>query len=420
MYPCGIDRLRPGQVLAQAICDPRGEVLLHAGAELTADYIARLERRGVTAVHVRDGMADDMPPVALISGPLRASVTNNLMRVFDGVSAMSKHLFDDRAAGPRRVDEVLAALGDRPLPLPADGATGVLRLYEDVERLIAEILESPSVASLESLKTHSSYTFQHSVDMAVIAIVLGRELDLSHGQLRELALGGLLHDIGMMYVDAAVLTRPGPLTRQEDEEVRKHPFLGFELVRRMPVFSILPAHIAYQHHERQDGSGYPRGLEGSNRIRRTAEERVEARLMLLTAEIAAVADTYSAATSARPHRAAMTPDRAVAALQSMAGRGLNREVVRALTRRLPPYPVGHWVEVTAGAHTGWRGVVTGLRRRAVHRPLLRLLVDPRGEVSSAGFELDLANDDSAAIACIEHDGMPPAEHVTGLATHPVS
>lgn len=414
MYPCEVNRLRPGQVVAQAICDARGGVLLQAGTTLTAEYIAGLGRRGVSAVQVRDGVADEMPPVALISGALRTSVTNNVAQLFEGVSAMSRELFDGRPPGPRRADDIVAALGDRPLPLPDDGARAVTRLYEDVERLMAEILESASVASLESLKTHSTYVFEHSVDVAVIAIVLGRELDLPHAQLRELALGGLLHDLGMMYVDTEVLERPDALTQAEAEDVRKHPLLGFELLRRMPVFSILPAHIAYQHHERQDGRGYPRGLEGNNRIRRSVEERVDARLMLLAAEIAAVADAYSEATSARPQRPALPPDRALAAMRAQSGGGLNRAVVRALTRQLPPYPVGHWIEVTAGPHQGWRGVVSGLRRRAIDRPLLQLLVDPEGAPSPSGVELDLAEDEEAKVACIDGDGMPPTLEGRGV------
>ena len=95
--------------------------------------------------------------------------------------------------------------------------------------------------------------------------------------------------------------------------------MGFELIRRMPVFSILPAHVAYQHHERQDGEGYPRGLIGNNVLGRSLSERMNPRRMLLIAEISAVADVYSALTSDRPYRPAMPLDKVDQIISEMSG-----------------------------------------------------------------------------------------------------
>jgi putative nucleotidyltransferase with HDIG domain len=113
---------------------------------------------------------------------------------------------------------------------------------------MSEILESDTVTSLETLKSHSDYTFQHSVEVAIVSILLGRSLGLPIPQIRELALGSLLHDIGKVSIDQDILNKPGKLSRQEFEEIKSHPELGFELVRRLPITSILPAHVAYQHH----------------------------------------------------------------------------------------------------------------------------------------------------------------------------
>lgn len=88
-------------------------------------------------------------------------------------------------------------------------------------------------------------------------------------------------------------------------QIERHPEMGFELLRRLLVSSILPAHVAYQHHERQDGAGYPKGLIGDNRARRSSTGRLDLRRMTLIGEIAAVADVHSALTSARAYRPAM-------------------------------------------------------------------------------------------------------------------
>lgn len=404
MRACRTEQLEPGMVVARPLLDGRGGVLLQAGTTLTTDYIERLRRRGIPSVEVRDGLADDIPPVALVSGGVRAAATRNLARVFEAVSSMSRELFGGDPP-PEGVQAALDRMGDRQLPLPPRGAEGIARLYDDVEALITELLESATVAGLESLKTHHSDTFTHSVDVAVISIVLGRRAGLDRQQLRELGLGALLHDIGKMYVDDDVLSKPGLLTAEELDQVRRHPEMGYELVRRMPVFSVVPAHVAYQHHERQDGTGYPRGLEGDNRIERRLDERIDPRRLMLIAEIAAVADVYSAVSSDRPHRLAHPPDEALAIVEGAAGTHLNRDLVRLLASELPRYPIGHWVEVTTGRASGARGVVTGVDRAALDRPTVRLLVGADGAPLDSPSEVDLREDPDASVACLRDDAL---------------
>jgi len=153
----------------------------------------------------------------------------------------------------------------------------VERLYSDVEALISAILGSDTLAGLETLRSHNEYTFQHSVDVAVIGALLGTRMGLPAPRLRDLALGCRLHDLGKLSIDAAILDKPGKLTAEEFAAVKEHPRMGLELIRRMPVHSLLPAHVAYQHHEHQRGGGYPQALVGDNRIgRRLAEERIGA------------------------------------------------------------------------------------------------------------------------------------------------
>jgi HD-GYP domain-containing protein (c-di-GMP phosphodiesterase class II) len=185
--------------------------------------------------------------------------------------------------------------------------------------------------------------------------------------------------------------------------------MGFELIRRMPVFSILPAHVAYQHHERQDGTGYPRGLAGSNLIARTLAERMNPKRMLLIAEIAAVGDVYSALTSDRPYRPAMPLDKVSQIVREMAGPHLNKDVVTLLLRTIPTFPIGHWVEVQTGKYRGWRGVVTSLSHDALHQPSIRLVLDDRGDRVPTPVELDLRLHDDVKIA-----GLAPGEAPTEL------
>jgi HD-GYP domain-containing protein (c-di-GMP phosphodiesterase class II) len=405
MYVRTLEQLAPGEILAKTVLDASGRPLLIAGTALTSRYIDALRSRGILSVHVRDGLADDVPPEDAISEQVRALLTGHVAQAFARVARVA----DERGTGQGGVEQAVAALGEQPLDLGADGEQTVAALYDDIELLIAEILESNSVAGLESLKSHSEYTFQHSVDVAVLGVLLGKRLGMPRDRLRELALGCLLHDIGKTYIDRAILDKPGKLTRQEFAAIKEHPRMGYELIRRMPCHSLLPAHVAYQHHEKQTGAGYPRGLIGDNTVAaRTHHERVGAGRMLLIAEIGAVADVYSALVSDRPYRAAVAPDHVATMMDGMAGSHLNRELVHHLRQLIPSFPVGRWVEVTVGRHRGWRGVVTRVHAGDVDRPTLRLLLDDRGEAVASPVELDTRRAPDVALRCLTGAEADPA------------
>lgn len=404
MYQQDVDRLTPGMVVATDVLDGAGRPLLRRGTSLTPSYIGALRSRGVFAIHVEDGMADDVPRRDIVSVPLRAAAQKHLSTVFSGVAMAAGADGDDR---PTDVGDAVRRLGTQPLMLDAPTSESVSALFEAVDQLLNEVLDAHTEAGLETLRNHSDYSYQHSIDVAAVGVLLGHRAGLSRLELRELGLGCLLHDIGMVYIDTAILDKPARLTAAEREDVERHAFLGFELVRRMPLASIYPAHVAYQHHERQDGSGYPRGLKGSNQIIRTTAEQFDRSRMLLLAEIAAVADVYSALTSERPYRPAMGHDVAHDILDAMAGSHLNREIVGLFRRTFPRYPVGHWVVVTEGPHVGFRGVVVGVPAGRPDRPAVRLHVDERGEPLR----------DPIALSAVDHADLHLALCQTPLPEH---
>jgi hypothetical protein len=138
--------------------------------------------------------------------------------------------------------------------------------------------------------------------------------------------------------------------------------------------------VALQHHEKQDGTGYPNRLFGTNRVFRTRQERFDPRRISLFAELAAVADVCSALTSDRPYRAALPTPEVLALLRGMAVKHLNLEAVEAFVSAVQPFPVGCHVQVVGGVYDRYVGVVvrSATRRRETDRPTVRLLFDPRG------------------------------------------
>lgn len=218
--------------------------------------------------------------------------------------------------------------------------------------------------------------------------MLGKRLYLPLQELHQLALGCLCHDIGKTAIPTEILSKPGRLTEDEFSVVMQHPQVGYEAVQQfMGSSDIIARHVVWQHHERQDGSGYPRGLRGNNRFGRAMEPRYGKSLILPSAEIAAVADVYSALASDRPYRRALKPAQIISTLRDMSGSHLNRELVRRFLSMLPTYPVGSEVEVISGRLQGHKGMVTDVNPMEVNRPRIRIMFDPEGRKLTP-FEID--------------------------------
>ncbi len=160
----------------------------------------------------------------------------------------------------------------------------------------------------------------HTRRVAMLAVQVGESLGLPRRRLRVLALGGLLHDMGKLAVPSAVLAKPGPLDDAELAEIRKHPEAGERLLRELGGFPPAVRRLVLDHHERLDGSGYPRGLSGD-------ELDVGTRVL-------AVCDVYDALVSDRVYRSAWTPERALALLRDP--EQFDQSCVAALERLLPP------------------------------------------------------------------------------------
>lgn len=200
---------------------------------------------------------------------------------------------------------------------PSRALHGDLRAAELVLR--EETFLGVQVRSLmRRLAGTDAYTAGHTRRVALLATRIGEDLHLPHARLRELALAGLLHDVGKLQVPDAVLKKPGPLTDDEFALIRRHPVAGEALLAALGGFSDGVRRVVRGHHERLDGSGYPDG-------RRDLD---------LATRILAVCDVYDALVTARVYRGAWSHEDAVALLRREAGTGFDPGVVEALCRVL--------------------------------------------------------------------------------------
>jgi putative nucleotidyltransferase with HDIG domain len=182
-----------------------------------------------------------------------------------------------------------------------------------------EVLKSQDVIRTlaEALEARDHYTQGHSSRVAEVAVLLARELGLSREEQEVVLHGCLLHDIGKIHVPDAVLRKPGALTAEEFDMMKKHPVIG-ETICRPLVFARPFLDIIRHHHERWDGRGYPDGLSGEE--------------ISLHARITAIADAWDAMTSDRPYRSALPLDVAFSRIEEGAGTQWDPELVRQFLR----------------------------------------------------------------------------------------
>ena len=213
-------------------------------------------------------------------------------------------------------------------------------------RRLEELFLAGVQALAEALELKDPYTRGHSVRVSQYSSVIARTLHLDGEMVRQIELGGHVHDIGKIGVREAVLNKPGPLTDEEYEHIMSHPLVGWKVLAPLLGDAPVALNIVRSHNERLDGRGVPDGLAGA--------------AIPLEARIAAVADAIDAMTSGRPYRGVeLTLDAALAELKRNAGTQVDAEVVAAVLHAvssgdlyLLPRTTGQFPAVTGGARIG--------------------------------------------------------------------
>jgi HD-GYP domain-containing protein (c-di-GMP phosphodiesterase class II) len=196
---------------------------------------------------------------------------------------------------------------------------GTLRVYTST--MLEQMLQAPGlVLRLASIKSYDEYTLYHSVNVAVISMGIGLALGLPHELLRELGMAGMLHDLGKIAIPLEVLRKPGLLDAEEWRIMCRHPVLGADLLARMPGSNRLPLIVAFEHHMRYDGKGYPFVRDGWRQHP--------------VSRLACLADVYDAMTSRRSYKKAIPVDQVRAFVRDEAGRTFDPRFVGVLDRML--------------------------------------------------------------------------------------
>ena len=334
--------LMSGMVLGQDVLQSTGAFLLQKGMVLTGAAIRKLENWDIPEVMVEEPEGEQKDE---LEAKLRPEMSRSHARTVD--------------------------LMERVLTRGADEAIETEAVRSAVGEIMNQVeLGKDVLLGLTHLQSYDNYVFSHSVNVCVLALIIGEGLNLSSDDLKELGEAALMHDIGMLNVSAGVWSHQRSLTQEELLEIRRHPLYGRDLLENSQDFSPRVAAVAYQHHERYDGSGYPQGIQG------VAIDRF--------ARIIAVADVYDACISPRPHRDPLTPREALNNL-TLEKDKYDPEILYAFLSVMAIYPIGCFVQLS----TGELAKVIGIQKNQPFRPELRVFTDHTGNVLPKPHRINL-------------------------------
>ena len=370
-----VEQLKSGDRVGRDVySDPAGLPLLKAGIRISDSYRASLERAGVPAVWVDDGLSKGIEPLEVLSEGTKRRATIAIRDAF------------------RDAPTTLATGRDLP-------DQTVREMMDVVDQIIDEVAENVHAAlALNDLANADGYTLKHSLAVTTLGLSLGLRLmqkygwfdaqdklrfDDIHGRLPPLGVGLLVHDIGKLAVPPEILNKPGKLTDDEWVAMKTHPMEGVRILQHATI-SPLSRAVVRSHHEQWNGQGYPAGLAGSK--------------IHQFARVAAVADVFDALTSDRHYRKAWPVHKAWTFIVERSGTHFDPEVVSVFQSSVAPYPPGTGVVLSDGSS----GIVKEVRPEMLTQPIVRIVLDPAGAAVTP-YEVDLAVVEKLSVTSSEFD-----------------
>jgi HD-GYP domain-containing protein (c-di-GMP phosphodiesterase class II) len=279
---------------------------------------------------------------------------------------------DEHPRAQRALNTLIVDIDDIFEHVSAGEKLNVIKLRKSVEPIVDSISSNPDACLwVTRLKQHDNYTYQHSLSAAMWAVSLGRQLGLPRHDLRSLAMGCMLMDVGKLRVEPELLQAQRELNVEEAAAVAAHVGHGLEILGECGILNQDVIDMVAHHHERYDGSGYPNGL--------TRDE------IPPFARIAAIVDTYDALTTKRRYAKVVAPSDAIKLLYEARDEDFQAELVEAFIQAIGIYPAGTLVELSSGEV----GVVVAEYRTRRLRPKVMLLLDANKKKLSTSRLIDL-------------------------------
>lgn len=310
-----IDSVESGEFLGKTIFSSNGATLLSEGVQLTVFMINTLNRIGVTMLYIKDAHFEDIEIIDVVSEENKRMVMQKIGETFDTLRSGK----DFNTKG----------------------------ISVSIDRLLGDVMRNKEVLiQLSDIRTKDNAMYVHALNVCTVSSMIGISMGLSQVQLKELAIGALLHDIGKVEL----------ITDDSSSDLKKHhTWRGFELLKNKREYSLLIAHVAFQHHESPDGLGLPRKLD---------PEQTH-----LYAKIVSTANQFDNLLFNPINGTGILPHDACEQMMALAGTKVDRDVLIHFLKTVSIYPTGTSVKLS----TKETGVVVGQHRGLPSRPIVRLV-----------------------------------------------
>jgi putative nucleotidyltransferase with HDIG domain len=345
-----IDGVAPGAIIAEDVYGMDGVLLVKRGTMFREQYITRFREAGIQEIFIEPDGSLSPETVKKIHRSLNIQDVIHEKTRIHAQAQIKKTMMRFRSVSN----------GD------------IYKIGKIVENMIEQLLEQRDfVFALSQLRSVDDYTYQHSVNVGVLSMVIGIELGFKKSELKNLGMGAMLHDIGKIMVPESILKKPSKLTLEEFMEAKKHAQYGYDILSQtdMPEEAAL---IALYHHEKYNGTGYLEGLKGTE--------------IPIFARIAAVADVYDAMSNDRVYQKKSSPDKVFREITHLGDLHFDAQVMEAFAKHISIYPTGTGVIL----NSGHRGIVLHQNKLYPESPKIRVFTPQHGNLKRMYFDVDLS------------------------------
>lgn len=349
-----VEELKPGMRFDKPVYIDSNNMLVAANISIKMDDIKKLMRWGVSEVETAGVLLSTELEIKVATAKAASSESEEAKKIIDEYNALLTQrvsLIDVHKTACKAVAGIHSAI-------KADETFSIDEVDASITRIIEVMKNYPNIfLFLYGLEEGKNYLVVHSVNVTFYSILIGMALKYSTLKLRELGLGTMLIDAGMIKLPAYIMHKQSNLTEHEFNQIKTHPLHGYKALRQLGKIPEKSAMVCLQHHEQFDGKGYPRGLKGTQ-----IDEY---------ARIASIADSYEAQIANRAYRKRIFFYQAMKNLLSSGINVFDPVILRMFLSRMSVYPIGSIVELSNNTI----GVVIGSIAQKPLRPIVKLIID---------------------------------------------
>ncbi|MFW5998485.1 MAG: HD-GYP domain-containing protein [Halanaerobiaceae bacterium] len=333
-----IENINPEMKLARPV-RYKNRILLNTGVNNLHKYKKRLASLGINYIYVNDRFSENIEVKDVIKD-------------------------ETRREGKKVIKEIME-------DIKFNKDINIKKVKKSVSKIIDDILNNSKnlMVNMVDIKSFDSYTFEHSVNVAVLSIILGKQINLNKQDLLKLGTGAILHDIGKTLIPKDILNKSEKLENEEFEVIKKHPRLGYDYLNGNNQISPVSKIIILSHHERLNGSGYPKKISGPE--------------IHKFGKIVAITDVYDALTSDRVYRKKWPVHKVINYLMSNTQNKFEPSLVKNFIRNLAVYPNGSKVKLSNGK----KALIKEQHQNYPTRPVIKIIEDEKGNEVSQTIDL---------------------------------